>query len=125
MNRFILISIGAALGANARYLVDLWAAGRFGASFPYGTFLVNATGSLLLGFMVASAVGWLDISPEVRLLVGVGFLGSYTTFSSLSVESIAMWQEGNFWHGVANVVGTNVIGLLGALLGIYIGRVLG
>ena len=85
MNRFLLISVGAVLGANARYLVSLWAAGRFGADFPYGTLIVNVSGSLVLGVLVGLLSGRLALPEELRFLLGIGFLGAYTTFSSFSV----------------------------------------
>ncbi len=121
MNRFLLVALGAALGANARYLVGLWA-GRFGATFPYGTFLVNVTGSLLLGFLLTLATGRLNLSPEWRLVLAVGFFGSYTTFSSYAVESLALFREGSLWLGLANVLGNNLVGLLFSLLGMLLAQ---
>ena len=74
MNRYIFIAIGAALGANARYLVGVWAGNRFGADFPYGTLIVNITGSFILGFLITLATGRLQIPPEMRLLLAVVML---------------------------------------------------
>lgn len=122
MNRYLLIALGAALGANARYLVGIWAGNRFGAAFPVGTLLVNVTGSLLLGFVLGLATGRLPLSAESRLFFAVGFLGSYTTFSSFAVESINLWR-GAGWRALAlNVAGNNLLGLLCALLGAYLAR---
>ena len=117
MNRYLFIAIGAALGANARYLVGVWAAERFGPEFPYGTLIVNISGSFMLGFLVAVTTGKLQISPEMRLLLAVGFLGSYTTFSSFAVESTLLWRDAGFWLGVRNVLLNNGVGLVCALLG--------
>jgi CrcB protein len=125
MNRFILIALGAVLGANARYLVGLWAGERFGAGFPYGTLIVNITGSFLLGFLVATATGRLNISQEVRLLLGVGFLGAFTTFSSFAVETLTLVQNGNLWKALLNVFTNNLVGLVSALLGLYLARLVG
>ena len=125
MNRYLVIAVGAALGANARYLVGVWAGNRFGAAFPYGTFIVNVTGSLILGFIVASATGRLNISNELRLLLAVGFLGSYTTFSSYAVESLTLIRAGNIWTGLINIFGNNLIGLVFALCGVFLARSLG
>ena len=122
MNRFLFVAIGAALGANARYLVGLWAANRFGAGFPYGTLLVNITGSFLLGFIVTLATERLSISPEARLLLAVGFLGSYTTFSSYAVESLGLLRDGGFWPGLLNIVTNNLIGIIFAAMGVYLAR---
>jgi CrcB protein len=125
MNRYLLISIGAILGANARYLVGIWAGNYFGASFPYGTFIVNITGSFVLGFLLAATTGRLQVSPELRLLLGVGFLGAYTTFSSLAVETLTLLRNGSVWIGVLNIFGNNLVGLVCALLGVYLARLIG
>lgn len=122
MNRYLLIAIGAALGANARYLLGVWAGNRFGADFPYGTFIVNVAGSFLLGFMLVLGTGRLQLSPEVRLLMAVGFLGSFTTFSAFAVESVNLWREAGLWHGLLNVAVNNLIGLLSAVLGAALAR---
>ena len=124
MNRYLLIAVGAALGANARYLISAWAAGRFGAGFPYGTFLINVTGSFALGLFVGLGETRLNISPELRLLIAVGLLGGYTTFSSFTVESLNLLRNGSLALGAANILGENVLGLGGALLGLYVARLL-
>ena len=117
MNRYFLIAIGAALGANARYLVGVWASGRFGADFPYGTFLVNILGSFVLGFLLSLGTGRLQLSPEARLLLAVGFLGAFTTFSSYAVESLNLWRDAGIWRSLLNIFGNNLVGLLAAVLG--------
>lgn len=124
MNRFLLIAIGAALGANARYLVNIWAANRFGADFPYGTLLVNISGSFILGFLLALTTDRLSLSPDMRLLLAVGFLGSYTTFSSYAVESLNLWRNTGLWLALRNIVLNNGIGLAFALLGTYVARLI-
>jgi fluoride exporter len=125
MNRYLLISIGAVLGANARYLVGLWAVDHFGAGFPYGTFLVNVTGSFVLGFLVAALEGRLPLSPDLRFLVGVGFLGAYTTFSSFAVETLILLRDGNMVTGIINIFGNNLAGLAAAMLGFVLARWIG
>lgn len=122
MNRYLLIAIGAALGANARYLVNVWAANRLGTEFPYGTFIVNVVGSFVLGFLLTLSTGRLQLSPEARLLFAVGFLGSFTTFSSLTVETLNLGREAGFWWSLVNIVGSNVAGLASALLGVFLAR---
>ena len=125
MNRFLLISIGAVLGANARYLVSLWAAGRFGADFPYSTLIVNVTGSFALGLLVGLLSGRLALPEELRFLIGIGFLGAYTTFSSFSVETMTLLREQSAWYALLNVMANNVVGILAAFLGLFIARLLG
>ena len=125
MNRFVVIALGAALGANARYLVGQWAGSRFGPAFPTGTFLVNVTGSFILAFLITLAAGRLNLSPDARLFLAVGFLGSYTTFSSYAVESLTLLQGGSSWVGLLNIFSNVAVGLLFALLGIYAARLIG
>lgn len=122
MNRYLLIALGAALGANARYLVGIWAGNRLGADFPYGTFIVNVAGSFILGLLLTLGTGRLQLSPETRLLLAVGFLGSFTTFSSYTVESLNLLRDAGIWRGLVNIVGTNLVGLLCALSGAALAR---
>lgn len=118
----VWIGLGAVLGANARYFVSLWLAAKLGAEFPYGTLAVNVSGSLLLGFLVAAGSHYLALSPQLRLMLTVGFLGSFTTFSTFAVESIALWQNGRAWAGLASILANNGISLVCALLGILLAR---
>ena len=113
----VLIGIGGILGANARYLVSVWAARRIGVSFPYGTLIVNLSGSLLLGFMATGIVGMVAYEREVQLLVSVGFLGAYTTFSTFAFESVGLVRRRAFGLAIANVLGSTVLGLVGAWIG--------
>jgi CrcB protein len=122
LNRYLLIAIGAALGANARYIVGVWAGNRLGADFPYGTFIVNITGSFILGFLLTLGTERLQLSPEARLLLAVGFLGSFTTFSSYAVESMNLWRDAGLWRSLLNVAGNNLLGLLAAILGAVLAR---
>jgi fluoride exporter len=125
LNRYLLISLGAVLGANARYLVGLWSVDRFGAGFPMGTLLVNATGSFVLGFLVTALEGRLPLPSDLRFFLGVGFLGAYTTFSSYTVETLLLLREGSVLTGVINMITNNVAGLAAALLGVFLARWIG
>ncbi len=120
--QIVWIGLGAVLGANARYFVSLWLAAKLGAEFPFGTLAVNVSGSLLLGFLVAAGSHYLALSPQLRLMMMVGFLGSFTTFSTFAVDSIALWQNGRVWPGLANILANNGISLVCALLGILLAR---
>lgn len=117
MNRYLLISLGAILGANARYLVGVWAADRLGPNFPFGTLLVNVSGSFVLGFLIAALEGRLPLPSDLRFLLGVGFLGAFTTFSSFTVETLLLVREGALGAGIANLFANNLAGLAAALLG--------
>ncbi|HXG18799.1 MAG TPA: fluoride efflux transporter CrcB [Methylomirabilota bacterium] len=118
---YLLIGVGGFLGANARYILADWAARRFGVVFPYGTFLINITGSVMLGFFLAFLQERAFIHPYYRLFFAVGFLGAYTTFSTFTYESLRLMQEGSLSLGLLNVVGSPLIGLLGAFVGFVLG----
>jgi CrcB protein len=121
---YLLIGIGGFCGANARYLVGVWAAQRFGTTFPYGTFIINISGSFILGLFMALLQDRVFIHPNYRLFFAIGFLGAYTTFSTFTYESLQLFQEGNFLLGFANVFGSMVVGLLGVFLGFVLGKLL-
>ena len=124
MQRYAYIALGAVLGASARYWVGGWAAERLGADFPYGTLIVNLSGSFLLGLFLALSTGRLLVDPRLRLTVAVGFFGSYTTFSSYTNESINLILAGQSWQGTLNLLGSALLGALAALLGVWAGRIL-
>lgn len=122
MEKYWLIGLGGFLGANARYLVSGWAAERWGASFPFGTLLVNVTGSLALGFFLTLANERALIDPRWRLFLAIGFVGAYTTFSTYAFESFAFLGEGQGWLALLNLFSNNLISLVGVLLGSALAR---
>jgi CrcB protein len=122
METFLLISAGAILGANLRYWLGSWAAGRFGASFPYGNLIINLTGSFILGFFMTLALERLLLDPRWRILVAIGFLGSYTTFSSYTFESMSLILDNQWLLGLTNLFGSAILGGLAVWLGIILGR---
>lgn len=122
MDKFLLISAGAVLGANARYWIGTWAAEKWGPAFPYGTLIINLTGSLLLGLFMALTAERAVIDPRIRLLVATGFLGAYTTFSTFTYESVALLLKGAVVPGVLNALGSTALGLLAVGIGILIGK---
>ena len=120
MTQLLLVCAGGALGAGTRYLVSTWAVRALGADFPRGTLLVNVTGSFLLALVVAARPG--AISPELRLFLGAGVLGGYTTYSSFNAETLALLDGGSPSLAVANV-GFTVVGcLVAGLAGLAAGR---
>jgi len=104
-----LIAVGAICGANLRYFVSDWFARHYSASFPYGTLVVNATGSLLLGFFLIWTADRVLASPHWRLVVAVGFCSSYTTFSSYSYETFRMIEQGHYGQAGANFLVNNLL----------------
>ncbi len=125
MGNFLTIGLGAFLGANARYLLGTWFAARYGSDFPWGTLSINVSGSLALGFLLAFLEQRGIADPSYRLLLGTGFLGAYTTFSTFSYETIALLQDGEYWQMLLNVGSSVALGLIGAILGIAAGRLIG
>lgn len=124
LEKILLIAAGAVLGANARYWLGAWAAERWGAAFPYGTLLINVSGSLLIGWFMAFAAGRTLVDPRWRLLFVTGFLGAYTTFSTYSYESLSLFTRGQLLPGLANALGSAVLGILAAALGAWFGSVM-
>lgn len=122
LEKILLISAGAVLGANARYWIGDWIAQKWGATFPYGTFVINITGSLLIGLFIAVATERFMIDPRWRILLVVGFLGAYTTFSSYTLESFNLIERGQWQMGLVNALGSVIAGLLAVGLGMFIGR---
>jgi CrcB protein len=122
METFLLISLGAILGANLRYWLGGWVAGRLGTSFPYGNLIINLTGSFILGFFMTLAVERLLLDPRWRILFAVGFLGSYTTFSSYTFESLSLILDNQWLLGLLNLFGSAFLGGLAVFLGIILAR---
>jgi CrcB protein len=122
---WLYVGVGAFLGANARYWVGGWAAARLGTAFPYGTFIINVTGSFAIGVILTLLTERLVADPAWRLLLVVGFLGGYTTFSSYTYEGLTLLGAGQWPAALWYVVGSNVLGLLAAYAGMVLARVLG
>jgi CrcB protein len=124
MKTFLIISLGAILGANARYWLGGWAAEHFGTAFPYGTLIINLTGSLILGFFMILVTDRFLVDPRWRLLVAIGFLGAYTTFSTYTYESVNLILNGQVWLGLLDLFGSSILGAAAVTAGILLGRVL-
>lgn len=122
---YLWVGLGGFAGANARYILGRWIVGRFGDAFPAGTMLINVTGSLLIGFLLAALVGKVSLAdPTWRLLLIVGLLGGYTTFSAFAAESVRLIEDGRLAAAVTYIVGTNVLGVLACMVGLGVGRAL-
>ena len=116
-----LIALGSAVGGNLRYWLGRWVDARgWPGGLPWGTFVINVSGSLLLGFF---AVWFLErLGParrELYLLLGTGFCGGYTTFSTFEWETLKLLRDGNWPAALANVVGSVAVGFLGVVLGVW------
>jgi fluoride exporter len=121
---YLMIGIGGVLGANARYLLSGWAANRFGTVFPYGTIIINVSGAILLGFLMAFLQDRAFVHPNYRLFLATGFCGAYTTFSTFTYESLVLMQNGSFLLAFINLFGSLAVGMIGVFLGFALGRII-
>ena len=122
VDKILIVGVGGFIGANVRYWLGAWIDAQFGLHFPLGTFIINLTGSLLLGFIATITLERALIDPRWRLAIAVGFIGAYTTFSTFTYESVKLLEAGSYGLAALNVVGSTVLGLVGAAIGIAIGR---
>jgi fluoride exporter len=110
------------LGATLRYVVAIWALERWGADFPYGTFIVNVSGAFVIGVVLAYLGERFEISLLWRLFFVTGFLGGYTTFSTYAWEALALAEQGTFLRAGVYVLGSNALGFVGVWLGATLAR---
>lgn len=125
VNSYLLIGLGGIVGANARFVVSTWAANRYGAGFPYGTFIINLTGSFLMGVVLTVAVMRLENSASVRFAFATGFLGGYTTFSTFAYETVVLVRQGDLRPALVNSLGSVLLGGLAATAGVLLVILLG
>jgi CrcB protein len=122
LQTILWISIGAIVGANLRYFVGQSVAKLLSSTLPYGTLVINITGSFILGFFLVWTGERVLADPRWRLLIAIGFCGGYTTFSSFAYETFALFEQGRFAASALNVIVTNVMCLIGVALGAAIAR---
>jgi fluoride exporter len=120
----LAIAIFGALGALARYGLDGVIARRAPGAFPWGTFAINVTGSFLLGLVFTLLTERLRVDPWLRSALTTGFLGSYTTFSTLSLETYRLAEDGAYALAAANAAGSLAAGLLALYVGVVAGRII-
>lgn len=122
MNQVLVISIGAILGANARWFISRFAARILGPVFPYGTLFINVTGSFVVGFFMIWTSERVLLDPRWRLLIVVGFCGAFTTFSSYAFETIRYFEQGQWLLLFTNFASNNLLCLGAALAGMALAR---
>jgi CrcB protein len=116
---FLWVAIAGAIGAPARFLLDAWVQHKTDRIFPWGTFVINVSGSLILGF-VTGLVLYHGLPNTPKLLIGTGFCGAYTTFSTFTLESVRLTEDRAVPAAFGNVFGSVVAGLLGAAAGLVL-----
>ena len=122
MNRYVMIALGGAAGALARYQVASMVQARVPAGFPYGTLIVNVSGCLVMGIVMALLTERAVMHANWRFLVPIGFIGAYTTFSTFEYETFRAMAEGAWRVATWNVVVSVVVGYLALWTGVIIGR---
>src|SRR5262245_12293342 len=120
----LVISFGAIFGANARWIISRYLAKAIGPWFPYGTLVINVSGSFIVGFFMIWATERALLDPRWRLLIVVGFCGAFTTFSSFAYETMALFEQGQWVLTAANFVSNNLLCLLAAGAGMALARAL-
>ena len=124
MKDFLAISVAAVVGANLRYSLSRLVAEELGSVFPYGTLIINILGSLIAGLFIVWTTERVLVDPRWRLLVVVGFCGSFTTFSSYAFETMSYFESGQWGLMLANILSNNLLCLAGALAGMALARAL-
>ena len=119
---YLWIAVGAVVGASARYFLSGLIAKNISAAFPYSTLLINVTGSLVLGFFLVYSTERVLLDPRWRLLVAIGFCGSYTTFSSYAFETFALMERGQWLLVSINFLASNLLCLFAVVAGAALAR---
>jgi CrcB protein len=120
----LLVGAGGFFGAISRYLVDGWVSQLTGGRFPWGTLVINLSGSFLLGLLFALSVERAAIPSSIRAPILIGFIGAYTTFSTLTLESWRLVEDGSWALAIANIGGSMLLGLVAVVAGLTLGRAL-
>jgi len=120
--QLLYIGFFGGLGCVARFLTSEWTYQLVGRSLPFGTLAVNVVGSFLLGFLMTFGLRSTLLSADLRLALGVGFLGGFTTFSTFSYETVKLLEEGSIWQAGANILLNLLLCLLAVLLGVWLAR---
>jgi CrcB protein len=120
----LLLSLGGILGTNLRYWLGAWILRAWGSEYPLHTLLINLSGCFLLAFFLTATTSRFPLNPNWRIFFAIGVLGSYTTFSTYTFESIALVTAGDWKMGLLNLFGSSTLGGLAAILGVVLGRII-
>ena len=121
MTRLLLsVALGSAVGGVARVVLGNAVQSKAGGAFPIGTFVVNVTGSLLLGFLMRYTLATPSVSPEMRAMLTTGLCGGYTTFSTFSYETLTLLEAGDYRRASLYALSSVVLAVVATLVGVYI-----
>lgn len=115
--KYLMVGIGGFAGSVLRFWIASYMGSRLGARFPYGTFVVNMTGSFLIGMVLTILAEKTTWNPNWRYLIPIGFIGGYTTFSAFEYETFRLFQDGQVFTGALNVILSVVVGFAGVWIG--------
>ncbi len=124
MQKYFLIAFGGALGSMARYWVGSTVSGRLGLKFPYGTFVINITACVIIGFALTYLGKSAELNPAWRYLIPVGFVGAYSTFSTYEWETLSTIRTGAFFMAGVYAVSSLILGLASVWLGSVIAEII-
>lgn len=122
MIKYVVVGIGGFLGAIARFWLGGYISNRMGSRFPYGTFVINCSGSFVIGFIMTVLAERTHLSPNWRYLIPIGFVGAYTTFSTFEYETLRAVQDGNLLNAMLNIALSVSIGFFLVWMGVVAGR---
>jgi CrcB protein len=122
MVNIALVAIGGAIGSVFRYLVGVWSMRLAGPSFPWGTLTVNVVGSFLIGLLVELVARRLNASTEMRLFLVTGVLGGFTTFSSFSLDAVALFERSALGLSAVYIIASLVVSIAAVFAGLALGR---
>lgn len=122
MAKYWMVGLGGFLGSILRFCLGGYISNRMGARFPYGTFVINVTGSFLIGLVVTLLSERAHWSPNLRYLIPIGFIGGYTTFSTFELETFQSFRDGEFLFAFLNVILSVAVGFIAVWLGVVAGR---
>ncbi len=122
MQKYLFIALGGALGAIARYWVGAAVGSRMGTRFPYGTFIINMSACIIIGFSITLISKRADLNPAWRYMIPIGFVGAYSTFSTYEWETLSSLREGAFTVAALYAFGSLILGLVATWAGIVLGE---
>ncbi|NLI91534.1 MAG: fluoride efflux transporter CrcB [Peptococcaceae bacterium] len=121
---YLFVAVGGAFGAILRYGFGSWVSNKWIHAFPLHTFIINISGAFLLGFLNTLFLDKLTVSPEIRLALGIGFIGAFTTFSTFGYENIMLIKDGQLFTAGIYTLFSIIIGFLGVYLGMELARLM-